>query len=64
MVFQIKKLKLFNKNDIWGTNKKVNFSPQSAAAMLVHGDEGLHISSQLMSREHPLDHQEDQPIFQ
>jgi hypothetical protein len=40
-----------------------NFSPQNAAARLVHAYEGLHISSQAMSKVHPLDHQEDQPIY-
>lgn len=30
----------------------------------MHVDEGFHISSQVMSKVYPLDHQEDQPIFQ
>lgn len=42
----------------------MNFSPQSTAARLVHAGEGLHISSQVMLKVNPLDHQEDQPIFQ
>lgn len=41
-----------------------NFLPQSAAARLLYADEVLHISSQVMSKVNPLDHQEDQPIFQ
>jgi citrate lyase gamma subunit len=40
-----------------------NFSPQNVAARLVHAYVGLLISSQVMSKVHPLDHQEDQPIY-
>lgn len=41
----------------------MNFSPQSTASRLVHVDEGLCISSQVMLKVHPLGHQEDQPIY-